>query len=137
MELNLDTGEGRYQIRAYDKDFIQVNEQKIQHSLIVTPNQLIDPWPPRSLPELNAEHLQIILALKPSIVLLGAGEHLSFPDPALLNVFYQHKIGIEVMNNGAACRTYTVLMSEGRKVAAALLISLKALPLYCQQPLGF
>ena len=123
MELNLDTGEGHYQIRAYGKGFIQVNEQKIQHSLIVTPNQLIDPWPPRSLAELNAEHLQSILGLNPSIVLLGSGEVLAFPDPALLNVFYQQKIGIEVMNNGAACRTYSVLMSEGRKVAAALLIA--------------
>lgn len=123
MELNLDTGEGRYQIRAYGQDFIQVNEQKISHSIIVTPNQLIDPWPPRTLADLNAEHLQLILELKPSIVLLGSGENLAFPNPALLNVFYQQKIGIEVMNNGAACRTYSVLMSEGRKVAAALLIA--------------
>ena len=123
MELNLDTGEGRYQIRAYDKDFIQVNDQKISHSIIVTPNQLIDPWPPRSLADLNAEHLQIILGLNPSIVLLGSGERLIFPNPALLNVFYQQKMGIEVMSNGAACRTYSVLMSEGRKVAAAFLIA--------------
>jgi uncharacterized protein len=122
MELNLDTDEGRYQIRAYGKDFIQVNEQKVMHSLIVTPNQLIDPWPPHSLADLNEEHLQIILGLKPNIVLLGSGENLAFPDAALLNVFYQQKIGIEVMNNGAVCRTYSVLMSEGRDVAAALLI---------------
>lgn len=123
MELNLDTGEGRYQIRAYGKNFIQVNEQKISHSIIITPNQLIDPWPPRSLADLNAEYVQLILGLNPSIVLLGSGERLAFPDPALLNVFYQQKIGIEIMNNGAACRTYSVLMSEGRKVAAALLIA--------------
>jgi uncharacterized protein len=64
-----------------------------------------------------------LLALHPSIVLLGTGEQLSFPPPALLAVFYRAKIGIEVMNNGAACRTYSVLMSEGRKVAAALLIA--------------
>lgn len=125
MELNLDTGEGRYQIRAYGKDFIQINEQKIAHSIIVTPSQLIDPWPPRSLADLNEEYLKIILELNPSIVLLGSGENLAFPDASVLNVFYQQKIGIEVMNNGAACRTYSVLMSEGRNVAAALLISEK------------
>lgn len=123
MELNLDTGEGRYQIRAYAKDFIQVNAQKIRHSLIVMPEQLIVPWPPQTIADLTAEHLQIIANLHPSIVLLGSGEHLVFPNPELLNVFYQQKIGIEVMNNGAACRTYTVLMSEGRKVAAALLLT--------------
>ncbi|WP_339049718.1 Mth938-like domain-containing protein [Rickettsiella endosymbiont of Xylota segnis] len=123
MELNLDTGEGHYQIRAYAKDFIQVNDKKIRHSLIIMPNQLVDPWPPHSIADLTTDNLQTIIDLHPSIVLLGSGENLAFPDPAVLNVFYQQKIGIEVMNNGAACRTYTVLMSEGRKVAAALLIA--------------
>jgi uncharacterized protein len=123
MELNLDTGAGRYQIRAYAKDFIQVNEQKIRHSLIVMPEQLIAPWPPHRIADLTTDYLQTIIDLRPSIVLLGSGEDLAFPNPELLNPFYQQKIGIEVMNNGAACRTYSVLMSEGRKVAAALLIA--------------
>ncbi|MEN9450916.1 MAG: hypothetical protein RJA83_1534 [Pseudomonadota bacterium] len=123
MELNLDTNEGRYQIRAYAKDYIQVNDEKIRHSIIVMPNQLVDPWPPRRIADLTTDFLQTIIDLRPSIVLLGSGEDLAFPDAALLNVFYQQKIGIEVMNNGAACRTYTVLMSEGRNVAAALLIN--------------
>lgn len=123
MELNLDTGAGRYQIRGYAKDYIQVNDQKIRHSIIVMPNQLVDPWPPHRIADLTTDYLQTIIDLRPSIVLLGSGEDLAFPDAALLNVFYQQKIGIEVMNNGAACRTYTVLMSEGRNVAAALLIA--------------
>lgn len=123
MELNLDTGEGRYQIRAYTKDFIQVNEQKIRNSLVVMPDKLIEPWPPHCISDLTEQYLQIITDLQPSIVLLGSGENLAFPHPQLLNIFYQKNIGIEVMNNGAACRTYTVLMSEGRKVAAALLIA--------------
>ena len=55
MELNLDTGAGHYQIRAYAKDFIQVNEQKIRHSLIVMPDQLIAPWPPHSMADLTAD----------------------------------------------------------------------------------
>lgn len=121
MELHLDTGEGFYQIRAYGKGFIQVNEEKIQHSIIVTPEKLID-WPPRSIAELKDTHLLSILALQPSIVLLGTGEKLHFPDPALLHGFYSKKIGIEIMNNAAACRTYSVLMAEGRNVAVALLI---------------
>lgn len=123
MELNLDTGAGRYQIRGYAKDYIQVNDQKIRHSIIIMPNQLVDPWPPHRIADLTTDYLQKIIDLRPSIVLLGSGEDLAFPDPALLNVFYQQKIGIEVMNNGAACRTYTVLISEGRNVAAALLIA--------------
>ncbi|MFZ0219820.1 MAG: Mth938-like domain-containing protein [Candidatus Aquirickettsiella sp.] len=123
MELNLDSGAGRYQIRAYAKDFIQINEQKIRHSLIVMPNLLIDAWGPQRIADLTTEYLQVIVDLRPSLVLLGSGENLTFPNPELLNLFYQQKIGIEVMNNGAACRTYAVLMSEGRNVAAALLLA--------------
>jgi uncharacterized protein len=122
MELNLDTGEGRYQIRGYDAGYIQINNEKIMHSIIVTPHQLIDPWPPQSLAELNSSHFLPLLDLHPTIVLLGTGSHFSFPAPALLSNFYTKKIGIEIMDTAAACRTYTILMAEGRKVAAALLI---------------
>ncbi|MES2997880.1 MAG: Mth938-like domain-containing protein [Pseudomonadota bacterium] len=122
MELNLDTGEGHYHIRGYGVDFIQVNNEKIGHSLIVTPNKLIAPWPPQSLAELNTSHFLPLLDLHPTIVLLGTGPRFSFPDPSLLSDFYTKKIGIEVMDTAAACRTYTVLMAEGRKVAAALLL---------------
>ncbi len=97
--------------------------KKSDIALSSCPINLIVAWPPHSIADLTAENLQLIIDLRPSIVLLGSGENLAFPDPMLLNPFYQQKIGIEVMNNGAACRTYSVLMSEGRSVAAALLIA--------------
>lgn len=122
MELNLDTGKGQYHIRAYEVGFIQINDEKIDHSIIVTPNKLINPWSPQSLSELNATHFLPLFDLQPSIVLLGTGSHFAFPDPALLTDFYSQKIGIEIMTTAAACRTYMLLMAEGRKVAAALLI---------------
>ncbi|WP_218814538.1 Mth938-like domain-containing protein [Rickettsiella endosymbiont of Dermanyssus gallinae] len=122
MELNLDSGEGQYHIRGYGDGFIQINDEKVDHSIIVSANKLIDPWPPQSLAELNPTHFLLLFDLKPEIVLLGTGLHSSFPDPALLADFYAKKIGIEIMSTAAACRTYAVLMAEGRKVAAALLI---------------
>ena len=121
MELHQDTGTGQYHIRGYGAGFIQINDEKIEHSIIVTPNKLIT-WPPQALSELNTAHFLPLFDLQPSIALLGTGPCLSFPEPALLADFYTKKIGIEVMNTAAACRTYAVLMSEGRKVAAALLI---------------
>ncbi len=121
MELQQDTGEGQYHIRGYGVDFIQINDEKIHYSIIVTPTKLIT-WPPQSLSELNTSHFLPLYDLKPSIVLLGTGQNLSFPAPALLADFYTKKIGIEVMTTAAACRTYAVLMAEGRKVAGALLI---------------
>lgn len=122
MELNLDSGEGQYHIGGYGDGFIQINDEKVDHSIIVSPNKLVDPWPPQSLAELTANHFLLLFDLKPEIVLLGTGSRLSFPDPALLADFYAKKMGIEIMDTAAACRTYSVLMAEGRKVAAALLI---------------
>lgn len=122
MELNLDTGEGHYHIRGYGAHFIQINDEKFDHSVIVTPHKLINPWPPQSLAELNASHFLPLFDLQATIVLLGTGQHMIFPDPTLLEDFYTKKIGIEIMSTNAACRTYTILMAEGRNVAAALLI---------------
>jgi len=121
MQLIEDTGFGKYLIRAYDSEFIQVNETKYEHSIIVSENHLI-PWEPQSLAELKITHLQPILDLKPTIVLLGSGSKLIFPTDNLLTIFREKHIGIEVMDTGAACRTFDVLIAEGRNVVAALLL---------------
>jgi uncharacterized protein len=121
MELTHDPGTGNYHIRAYGRGFIQINDEKIDHSLIVTPDKLMT-WPPHAFSELNTSHFLPLFDLQPSIVLLGTGQRLSFPEPALLADFYIKKIGIEIMDTAAACRTYTILMAEGRKVAAALFV---------------
>ncbi|MFK7839672.1 MAG: Mth938-like domain-containing protein [Bdellovibrionales bacterium] len=55
------------------------------------------------------------------VVLLGTGAALTFPDPALKRVLKERGLNVEVMDSGAACRTYNVLMAEGRRVVAALL----------------
>ncbi|OIZ99755.1 hypothetical protein BEV13_05045 [Rickettsiella grylli] len=122
MELTLDTGKGHYHIRAYGNNFIQINEQKFSQSLVVTPHRLIYPFPPQRCADCNSAHLHTIIELNPSIVVFGSDENL-FPDPHLVNLFYRHNIGLEVMTFAAACRTYTVLMSEERHVAAVLLLT--------------
>jgi len=123
MQLTLDTALGSYYIRSYEPGKIIINnEPPITNSIIVTAKQLINPWQPRLVSELTAEHLVKIFELDPEVVLLGTGKQLTFPVQGLLEQFYQNKIGIEVMNTAAACRTYNVLMSEGRRVIAALLL---------------
>ena len=122
MQLILDTPLGNYQIRSYTTGNIQVNDQQLHHSIIISPYQLMENWLPQSLDEMTAEHLKIVLDWKPHVVLLGSGSNFSFPDAKLLADFYQHRIGIEVMDTGSACRTYNVLAAEGRQVVAALLI---------------
>ena len=112
----------QHQIHAYEPGAITVNETIYHHSLIVSADTLITDWPPSSLQTLTATHFEPIFALKPEIIILGTGLHFIMPPAKQLAPLYQKQYGVECMDTGAACRTYTALVSEGRNVVAALLI---------------
>jgi uncharacterized protein len=122
MSLNLDENSATYQIRAYQPGLIQVNDQMFARSIIITPDKLINTWAPQSIDELTREDLADVIALRPSILLIGTGHNLQFPDLKIYGDLINYGIGVEIMNTHAACRTYNVLTSEGRSVAAALII---------------
>jgi uncharacterized protein len=122
MPLVLDENQAAYQIHAYKPGFIQVNETILTQSIIVSTSQLITDWAPQTLSELTAEHLQIILTLKPAILLIGTGATLSFPAVELYGELLNQGIGVEIMDTSAACRTYNALTAESRNVVAALII---------------
>lgn len=121
MQLNLEPKNGSFQIRTYQPGSILINDQTYTQSLLVSATELI-PWQPRSISELTNEHLQIILERKPQLFLLGTGEKQIFPPTSTLAILINNKIGVEVMDTGAACRTFNVLVAEGRKVMAGLLL---------------
>ncbi len=123
MIITEDKGEGTYQIRAYEPGEITVNNTVYTHSLIITPNELITNWEPQTLTQVQRQHLEQILALNPEVIIFGTGKQFIMPPNELLAPLYEHNIGVESMDTRAACRTYTALMSEGRNVVAALLIS--------------
>ncbi len=123
MNITKDTNDALFQIRAYRPGFITVNDQVYQRSLIITARQLIDDWSPQSLMEITPEDWSPLLELNPEIILFGTGQRFKMPHPSLLAPVYSRKIGVESMDTGAACRTYTALVAEGRIVAAALLIN--------------
>ncbi len=122
MSLNLDENSATYQIRAYQPGLIQVNDQFFACSIIITPERLINTWAPQSIDELTREDLATIVELRPSILLIGTGHELQFPDIKIYGDLINYGIGVEIMNTHAASRTYNVLTSEGRSVAAALII---------------
>src|SRR3989344_3254984 len=101
MKIHLETGAGQNMIRAYGPGRITVNRAEYRASLIVTPRQIVPDWAPRPVAELARAR---------------------FPDTACTRALLEAKIGLEVMDTGAACRTYNILMAEGRRVAAALLM---------------
>jgi len=122
MKIQLDDTGGRYAITAYVPGQVSINRAIYTRSLIVSPDRLIADWAPADLSGLAREHLDALLALVPEVVLLGTGHSLRFPHPSLLEGLVRAGIGHEIMDTGAACRTYNVLMGEGRRVVAGLLI---------------
>lgn len=123
MILNEDSGISDYHIKAYQPGAITINTSAYTNSLIVSAHTLIPHWAPRSLDELQDEHFRPILNLNPQIVLLGTGVTFKMPRTKQIAPLYKQKLGVECMDTGAACRTYTALIAEGRNVVAALLIS--------------
>ena len=94
----------------------------VTRSAIVMPGRLVIDWPPQNVEDLRPEHFAALLEAAPEVVLLGTGTNIRFPNPAYTAPLVEKGIGVEVMDTPAACRTYNILMTDGRDVAAALLI---------------
>jgi uncharacterized protein len=122
MKLHLNTNVGLNAITGHGDGTVAINNKQVDHALIVMPNQIIDPWPIVDIAALTIEDFSHVLTLKPELVVFGSGKTFRFPDTRILAAFSQARIGFEVMDTPAACRTYNVLASEGRNVAAALLV---------------
>lgn len=123
MKISKDTaGRDSNVIRAYAPGRINVNDVLITRSLIVAPDRLVQDWPPQRFEELSADNLKTALALEPEILIIGTGNQQRFLSGELMATLSKGGIGVEVMDTAAACRTYNVLLSEDRKVVAALLM---------------
>ena len=122
MQLTLENPDFRYTLRGADGRGARVNELRLEISFILAPNQLIEGWRPRSIADLQPEDLAPVLDLSPSVFLLGSGASLVFPPAAVMAACLTRGIGMEVMDNAAAARTFNVLATEGRKVVAAFLL---------------
>lgn len=121
MKMTEDKGDARYIINAHAPGQVTINQQVYTSSLVVGPQRLVAQWRPRSMEELESGDIDVILEDAPDIVLLGTGSRQRFPAHEVLRRFAEAGVGCEVMDNAAACRTYTVLMAERRRVVAALL----------------
>ena len=123
MKIELDTqNPDQYRINSYDTGSVAINGNMYHASVIVSPDSLVDSWPPQVFTDLSVEHFEPILLLKPEIVLLGTGERNRFPADEIIAPLLSRQIGLEIMDTGAACRSYNFLMAEGRRVVAALLM---------------
>ena len=119
MRFHQDTAAGN-SIQSYSGQGIVINGRLISTSVLVTA-ECIESWPPATVAELNEQQLALLTVRRPGIIILGTGTSLRFPPLPLLAGIQQQGIGIEVMGNDAAIRTFNVLLSEDRNVLLALL----------------
>ena len=111
----------QHYIRAYEAQAVRLADRTIDSNCLIAADRLVTDWSARSVTELNSADLQAIFALKPELVILGTGVRQQFPAPAIRAAFLAREIGFEAMDNGAACRTFNVLLSEDRHAVLALL----------------
>jgi uncharacterized protein len=107
-------------IRAWEPGRIRVADRWIAGNVIVTPNRIFENWRVETPATLRVENLSDALAEAPEIVLLGTGADLEWPDLDVIGALAARGIGLEIMSTPAACRTFSVLVQEQRRVAAAL-----------------
>ena len=116
-----DSGDG-LTIDSYEPGCIVINERSFREGLILSPEQIISGWGPANPEDLTVEQVRALVALEPQVIIIGTGERQVFPHPEVYAAAMGLGVGVEIMNTGAACRTYNIIMAEGRRVAAGLMI---------------
>ena len=125
MKLHSATTKQYQTVTGYDDQGVEINAERYAFSLIVMPESAPRPWNVPNFEALTREHFDKIEEDTPDVVILGTGERQRFVHPTLIAALSQRHIGVECMDSKAACRTYNVLMGEGRKVTLALIIEHK------------
>ena len=121
MKLQADRIEGQNAISRHGVEGVVVNGIEHRQSVLVPWQGPVVPWGVAGFEGLTVASFEAVSALQPEVVVFGSGERLRFPKPALLQTLMKRRIGLETMDTPAACRTYNVLLAEGRSVVAALL----------------
>lgn len=120
MKLYADTSPGLNIFTCYGEGYVVVNQARFELPLLALPDRVETDWTPHPIDALTSQDLRHLAACGAAIVLLGTGARQRFLPPALLVPLMEAGIGFEAMTTAAACRTYNILASEGRPVAAAL-----------------
>ncbi|MBU3597606.1 Mth938-like domain-containing protein [Polynucleobacter bastaniensis] len=122
MKLKSDPHFGVNMITGYGDGYVEINKAPYTHAVLLSSDGAISNWPVQTFDDLEDGHFVKIVDLKPELVLIGTGQRQRFPKLELLKTLIQAKVGYEIMDSQAACRTYNILVSEGRKVVLALVL---------------
>jgi uncharacterized protein len=122
MKLHVTPTQHYQTVTGYEQDWIEINAVRFDHSLVVLPEVAPVDWPVADFDLLRPEDFKLIEAQAPDLLILGTGHRQRFAPPRLVASLIARRIGVECMDNQAACRTYNILMAEGRKVALAVIL---------------
>jgi uncharacterized protein len=122
MKLHLADSKNRYAVTGYGAGYLAVNAIRHESPLVITPDQAPERWAVPQFDALDAAAMAALLEKRPEIIVLGTGTTQRFAAPAVLRPLIEAGIGLETMNTPAACRTYNILMGEGRRVLAAMFL---------------
>lgn len=120
MHINLEAND-QFSIQAYSESEVRIHSVSYQHNLIVSKQGVISPWPVVDITALTEECLADIIAQKPEVIIIGHELSGHFAPLPIMQYLSQHRIGLECMSIGAACRTYNVLLAEYREVVLGLI----------------
>lgn len=109
-------------IISYSDDSFQLKDKLITSNLVISNDRLIENWTIDSYCNLATQHLDEFISWQPEIILIGTGTVPSFPNPDLIAYVTSRSIGLEIMDTGAACRSYNLIINEGRNVVAILFL---------------
>jgi uncharacterized protein len=124
MKLHQDSNATLNMVTAYSETFLEINRQRYEHAIVLWPEGPVLRWQPATFDQISVDSLAGLAEQLPEVVLLGTGAKQRFLHPSISAQLQAKFIGLEAMNTAAACRTYNILVSEGRKVVALLLPAL-------------
>ncbi len=122
LKLHLQSGIAQL-VTGSGQGWVRVNATEYRENLVLTPDSLHPGVAPGGFDALTPADFASLLGYTPEIVLLGTGATQRFPQPALTRALIDARVGIEVMDTPAACRTFNILTGEGRRVVALLLVA--------------
>jgi uncharacterized protein len=122
VKLQSDPHSGANTITGYGDGYIEINKIPYSHSVLLSSDGEILEWAIKSFDDLSPADFTQMASLKPELIIIGTGKRQRFPKPELLKTLIEAKVGFEVMDSQAACRTYNILVGEGRQVLLALIV---------------
>lgn len=121
IDVTLEKPGEYHSVKSVDTSGIRIGQAVYTSSIILTPEQVMENWEPTQLESITLSHLETLFALDPEVALLGTGPSQGFLSRELMIEVIRLGIGLEVMTTDAACRTFNILASDGRRVVAGLL----------------